>query len=102
MFKACILDGDNLIPKVVPQAFKSVEYIQGNGDALMNKLEKITYETKLEASPDWGSVCKTTSKYYTIADFELKERESRPGKKRHWECSRPLKPISRQILMPTE
>ncbi|TYH82621.1 hypothetical protein ES332_D02G074600v1 [Gossypium tomentosum] len=87
MFKACILDGDNLIPKILAQAFKSIEYIEGNGepgsikkvtfgegsqlkymkqkveavdkenfvyiysviegDALMNKLEKITYETKL-------------------------------------------------------
>ncbi|TYI92431.1 hypothetical protein E1A91_D02G070600v1 [Gossypium mustelinum] len=83
MFKACILDGNNLIPKILPHAFKSVEYIEGNGepgsirkkvealdkenfvyitegDALMNKLEKITYETKLEASPDGGSICKTT------------------------------------------
>ncbi|GMJ02089.1 MLP-like protein 423 [Hibiscus trionum] len=122
MFKACILDGDNLIPKVVPQAFKSVKYIQGNGepgsikkvtfgegsqfkymkqkveavdeenfaytysviegDALMNKLEKITYETKMEASPDGGSVCKTTSKYYTIGDFELKEEGIKAGKEK--------------------
>ncbi|XVF85366.1 hypothetical protein PTKIN_Ptkin17bG0111700 [Pterospermum kingtungense] len=89
MFKACILDGDKLIPKIAPQAFKSVEYIEGNGEpgsikkdtfgegsqfnyikqkvealekkfvytysviesnALMNTLEKITYETKLELS----------------------------------------------------
>ncbi|KAK8623905.1 hypothetical protein V6N13_065265 [Hibiscus sabdariffa] len=122
MFRACILDGDKLIPKVVPQAFKSVEYIQGNGepgsikkvtfgegsqfeymkqkvealdeekfaytysviegDALMNKLEKITYEMKMEASPDGGSVCKTTSKYYTIGDFELKEEGIKAGKEK--------------------
>ncbi|MFQ6628400.1 hypothetical protein Gotur_027619 [Gossypium turneri] len=50
------------------------------GDALMNKLEKITYETKLEASPDGGSVCRTTSKYYTIGDFELKEEGVKAGK----------------------
>ncbi|MBA0555630.1 hypothetical protein Golob_025795, partial [Gossypium lobatum] len=86
MFKACIVDGDTLIPKIVPQAFKTVEYIKGNGepgsikkvtfgegDALMNKLEKITYETKLEASPGGGSICKTSSKYYTIGDFEITE-----------------------------
>ncbi|KAL4313292.1 hypothetical protein GQ457_01G030230 [Hibiscus cannabinus] len=122
MFKACILDGDKLIPKVVPQAYKSVEYIQGNGkpgsikkvtfgegsqfeymkqkvealdeekfaytysviegDVLMNKLEKITYEMKMEASPDGGSVCKTTSKYYTIGDFELKEEGIKAGKEK--------------------
>ncbi|KAG4210493.1 hypothetical protein ERO13_A02G052600v2 [Gossypium hirsutum] len=120
MFKACILDGDTLIPKIGPQAFKSVEYIEGNveagsikkvtfgegsqfkymkqkveaidkenfvyiysvveGDALMNKLEKITYETKLEASPNGGAVCRTTSKYYTIGDFELKEEGIKAGK----------------------
>ncbi|KAE8701270.1 hypothetical protein F3Y22_tig00110548pilonHSYRG00663 [Hibiscus syriacus] len=147
MFKACILDGDNLIPKIIPQAFKSVEYIQGNGEPgsirnvtfaqvkgveylegnggpgsirkaalliirvaqrkrgykstapnplspfhlllnsvenhgssgsrprqlrvhysviegnpLMNKLEKITFEVKLEVSPYGGSICKSTSK----------------------------------------
>ncbi|XP_016690481.1 major strawberry allergen Fra a 1.06, partial [Gossypium hirsutum] len=120
MFKACILNGDTLIHKIVSQAFKSVEYIEGNGeagsikkvtfregsqfkymkqkveaidkenfvyiynvvegDALKTKLEKITYETKLEASPDWGSVCRTTSKYYTIGDFELKEDGVKAGK----------------------
>ncbi|MBA0612587.1 hypothetical protein Godav_013171, partial [Gossypium davidsonii] len=112
----------NLIPKIVPQAFKSVEYIEGNGepgsinkvtfgeesqfiymkqkvealdkknfvyiynviegDALMNKLEKITYETKLEDSPDGGSICKTTCKYYTVGDFELKEEGTKAGKEK--------------------
>ena len=31
MFKAAILDSDNLIPKVRPQAIKNVEIIQGEG-----------------------------------------------------------------------
>ncbi|KAK5840693.1 hypothetical protein PVK06_009596 [Gossypium arboreum] len=119
MFKACILDGDTLIPQILPEAFKSVEYIEGNGgagsikkvtfgegsqfkymkqkveavdkdkfvyiysviegDALMDKLEKITYETKLETSPNGGSVCKTTCKYYTIGEFELKEQREGTG-----------------------
>ncbi|KAG8499581.1 hypothetical protein CXB51_006247 [Gossypium anomalum] len=115
MFKACIVDGDTLIPKIVPQAFKTVEYIEGNGepgsiknqfnymkekvealdkdklvyrysviegDALMNKLEKITYETKLEASPGGGSICKTSSKYYTIGDFEITEEGIKAGKEK--------------------
>ncbi|XP_022761237.1 major allergen Pru av 1-like [Durio zibethinus] len=122
MFKACILDGDKLIPKVVPLAFKSVEYVEGNGepgsikkvtfgegsqfnyvkqkietldkenfmygysiiegDALMNTLEKITYETKLEPSSTGGSVCKTTSKYYTKGDFEIKEEGIKAGKEK--------------------
>ncbi|XVE90501.1 hypothetical protein DITRI_Ditri20bG0082700 [Diplodiscus trichospermus] len=122
MFKACILDGDKLIPKIVPKAFKSVEYIQGNGepgsikkitfgegsqfnymkekveaidkesmvysysviegDALMNKLEKITYDVKLEPSPSGGSICKTTSKYYTIGEFDIKEEAIKAGKEK--------------------
>ncbi|KAI8009467.1 Major strawberry allergen Fra a 1.06 [Camellia lanceoleosa] len=32
-FKALILNGDNLIPKLMPQAFKSIELIQGDGGA---------------------------------------------------------------------
>ena len=31
MFKAAILDSDNLIPKIMPQAIKSVEILQGEG-----------------------------------------------------------------------
>ncbi|CAK9145618.1 unnamed protein product [Ilex paraguariensis] len=33
MFKAFVLDGDTLIPKVLPQAIKSVEIIEGDGGA---------------------------------------------------------------------
>lgn len=31
MFKAAVLDADNLIPKVLPQAIKSVEVLEGDG-----------------------------------------------------------------------
>ncbi|KAK3444448.1 hypothetical protein EUGRSUZ_A00150 [Eucalyptus grandis] len=31
MFKAAILDADNLLPKVLPQAVKSVEVLEGDG-----------------------------------------------------------------------
>ncbi|KAI9193794.1 hypothetical protein LWI28_000231 [Acer negundo] len=31
LFKALVLDSDNLLPKIMPQAFKSVETIEGNG-----------------------------------------------------------------------
>lgn len=31
LFKAFILDADTLIPKVVPQAIKSVEILEGDG-----------------------------------------------------------------------
>ncbi|KAG4210486.1 hypothetical protein ERO13_A02G052201v2 [Gossypium hirsutum] len=103
----------NLIPKIVPQAFKCVEYIEGNGepgsikkvtfgeesqfnymkqkvealdkenfvyiysviegDALMNKLEKITYETKLEDYPDGGD---------PYARLLLKEEGIKAGKEK--------------------
>ncbi|KAL2469585.1 major allergen Pru ar 1-like [Abeliophyllum distichum] len=32
-FKASIVDSHNLIPKLVPQAIKSIEFVQGNGGA---------------------------------------------------------------------
>ena len=31
MFKAFVLDADNLIPKILPQAIKSVEVLEGDG-----------------------------------------------------------------------
>ncbi|KAE8685762.1 Pathoproteinsis-related protein 10.5 [Hibiscus syriacus] len=122
MFKACILDGDNHsqgvlgLLRVSRSQFKYMKqkvealdeenfaytYSVIEGDALMDKLEKITYATKLEASPDGGSVCKTSSTYIPLVTLSSRKRESRPEKRRHWECSRPLKPISRQIQMPTE
>lgn len=33
LFKAFVLDGDNLIPKIAPQAVKHVEILEGNGGA---------------------------------------------------------------------
>lgn len=31
LFKAMVLDADNLLPKIVPQAIKNVEVVEGNG-----------------------------------------------------------------------
>nr|QOL10867.1 pathogenesis-related 10 Que ac 1.0201 [Quercus acutissima] len=120
LFKAFVLDSDNLIPKVEPQAIKSTEIIEGNGgpgtirkitfgegshfkqakhrtdvldpenftysfsviegDALFDKLEKISTETKIVASPDGGSIVKTTSKYQTKGDIQLPDEQIREGK----------------------
>lgn len=33
LFKASVLDSHNLFPKLLPQAFKSTEILQGNGGA---------------------------------------------------------------------
>ena len=120
LFKAFILDADNLVPKVVPQAIKSTEILEGNGgpgtikkitfgessqykyvkhqvdaldadnftynysviegDALGDVVEKISYETKLVATPDGGSIIKSTSKYHTKGDHEIKEENVKEGK----------------------
>nr|AEF38450.1 allergen Mal d 1.04 [Malus domestica] len=122
LFKAFILDGDNLIPKIAPQAIKSTKIIEGDGgvgtikkvtfgegsqygyvkqrvngidkdnftysysmiegDTLSDKLEKITYETKLIASPDGGSIIKTTSHYHAKGDVEIKEEHVKAGKEK--------------------
>ncbi|KAA8549684.1 hypothetical protein F0562_001298 [Nyssa sinensis] len=50
------------------------------GDALMDKLEKICFEVKLEGSPNGGTISKMTSKYYTKDDFVLTEEEIKAGK----------------------
>ncbi|CAH2080514.1 unnamed protein product [Thlaspi arvense] len=40
-FKALILEGDNLIPKIMPQAFKSIDVIEGDGGA--GTIKKINF-----------------------------------------------------------
>ncbi|KAA8518140.1 hypothetical protein F0562_015614 [Nyssa sinensis] len=120
MFKVFVLDFDNLIPKILPQAIKSVEIIHGDGgagtiklitfgegsqfksvkhqvdridkdnftysysiiegDALMGILESISYEIKIEASPDGGSICKNSSKYHTKGDAQITEEQIKGGK----------------------
>lgn len=52
------------------------------GDALVENLEKITYEIKFESSPSGGTLSKVTSKYYTKGDFMLKEEDIKAGKEK--------------------
>ncbi|KAG6731695.1 hypothetical protein I3843_01G134400 [Carya illinoinensis] len=120
LFKSFVLDADNLIPKVVPQAVKSTEIIEGNGgpgtikkitfgegsqfkyvkhridaideancaynysviegDALSGIIEKISYEIKIVASPNGGSILKNISHYHTKGDHEIKEEHVKAGK----------------------
>uniref|UniRef100_A0A2N9EZS2 Bet v I/Major latex protein domain-containing protein n=1 Tax=Fagus sylvatica TaxID=28930 RepID=A0A2N9EZS2_FAGSY len=101
LFKAFVLDADNLIPKVAPQAIKSSQfnyvkhrideidnanftyaYTLIEGDAISETLEKISYEIKLVASPDGGSILKSTSKYHTKGDHEIKEDQIKAGKEK--------------------
>lgn len=41
MFQALVLDGDKLIPKIVPKAIKSVEIIEGDGGP--GSIKKLTF-----------------------------------------------------------
>ncbi|KAB1213902.1 Major allergen Pru av 1 [Morella rubra] len=41
LFKAFVLDADNLIPKVAPQAIKTSEIVEGNGGP--GTIKKITF-----------------------------------------------------------
>ena len=52
------------------------------GDALVENLEKITYEVKFESSPSGGTISKVTSKYYTKGEFMLKEEDIKAGKEK--------------------
>ncbi|GAY35790.1 hypothetical protein CUMW_018560 [Citrus unshiu] len=107
LFKALIVDSHNLIPKLMPQAVKSIEIFEGNqvkcsknrvdaldlenfsykyslieGDVLMDKLEKISYDVKFEPTADGGSKNTMTSTYYTKGNFVLTEEEIKEGKEK--------------------
>ena len=41
LFKAFVLDGDNLIPKIAPQAIKQVDILEGDGGP--GTIKKITF-----------------------------------------------------------
>ncbi|KAL2530615.1 Major allergen Pru ar 1 [Forsythia ovata] len=128
LFKALILDADNLIPKIAPQAIKNVEIIEGDGgpgtikqmnfaegmllkttfefkyvkhkidaldkenmsysytliegDALMNILESISYEIKIESSSEGGTKGKNISTYNTKPGVEIKEEDIKAGKEK--------------------
>ncbi|KAM1086588.1 hypothetical protein ACFX2B_012080 [Malus domestica] len=56
------------------------KYTMIEGDALGEKLESIAYEVKFEAASDGSSICKMTSTYNTIGEFEVKEEEIIAGK----------------------
>ncbi|KAH7513423.1 hypothetical protein FEM48_Zijuj12G0198300 [Ziziphus jujuba var. spinosa] len=122
LFKAFVLEGDNLVPKIAPQAVKSSEIIEGDGgvgtikkitfgegssfsyvkhkidaldkdnltysysliegDALSDKLEKISYESKFVATAEGGTIIKNNSKYHTKGDVEIKEEQVKEGKEK--------------------
>ncbi|PKI36896.1 hypothetical protein CRG98_042711, partial [Punica granatum] len=70
MFKAFVLDADAVIPKILPQAIKSVEVLEGDGGAGTIKLITL------------GEVCKNTSKYYTVGEVTIMEDQIKAGKEK--------------------
>ncbi|RVW39981.1 Major allergen Pru ar 1 [Vitis vinifera] len=99
--QALILEADSLLPKVVPQAIKSSQfkyvkhrideldkekmiykYTLIEGDALMDKIEYISYEISFEASPDGGCKSKNVSVYHLKPGVEIKEEEIKDGKEK--------------------
>ncbi|KAL0457454.1 UNVERIFIED_CONTAM: Major allergen Pru av 1 [Sesamum latifolium] len=52
------------------------------GDALMDKLDHITYEVKFEPYGFGGCICRITSEYYTKENVEIKEEDIELGKDR--------------------
>lgn len=52
------------------------------GDALSDTIEKIDYETKLVAAPHGGTIIKSTSKYHTKGNVEIKEEHVKAGKEK--------------------
>ncbi|XP_059292738.1 major pollen allergen Cor a 1 isoforms 5, 6, 11 and 16-like [Lycium ferocissimum] len=67
------------------------KYTLIEGEALIEKLEKITYEVKFQQSAS-GSISKVTSKYYIEGDFKLNESEQ--ARKRGWLCTKHWRPVS--------
>ncbi|XP_057433770.1 class-10 pathogenesis-related protein 1-like [Lotus japonicus] len=119
LYKALTIDGDSIIPKVIP-GFKSVETVEGDGGVgtikkltfvegaetknLLHKIEsideanfgyhysivggselpdtveKISFEAKLVAGSDGGSIAKLTVNYHTKGDASPSEEEIKAGK----------------------
>ncbi|OIW00133.1 hypothetical protein TanjilG_29123 [Lupinus angustifolius] len=68
--KIVVLDKDNLVCK----------YTLIEGDPLGEKFESITYNVKFEDTSNGGCLCKMTSIYNTIGDFDVKEEEVEEGR----------------------
>lgn len=60
----------------------SYKYSLIEGDVLMDKLEKISYDVKFEPTADGGSKNTMTSTYYTKGNIVLTEEEIKEGKEK--------------------
>ncbi|CBI22936.3 unnamed protein product, partial [Vitis vinifera] len=95
MFKASVLDADNLIPKILPQAIKNVEIIQGDGGpGTIKKIyfgegsqfKSVTHRVdgidKENFTYSYRSICKNISKYHTKDDAVIDEEQIKAGKEK--------------------
>ncbi|XP_059453138.1 pathogenesis-related protein STH-2-like [Corylus avellana] len=97
MFKALILDSHNICPKLMFSSIKSIEFVEGSGevgsikqnnftegegDALMEKLEYNRYELKFEGYGKGVCVCKMSSEYKAKEGIEIKEEDIELGNDR--------------------
>ncbi|KAJ7955169.1 Major allergen Mal d 1 [Quillaja saponaria] len=85
LFKALILEGNNLFTKVAPQVIKSIEVIEGDGG--VGSIKNVIFcdvinEAKFVPSPDGGSIVKNKSKFITKGDAEITEEEANSGNER--------------------
>ncbi|KAK7853419.1 major allergen pru ar 1 [Quercus suber] len=104
LFKAFVLDADNLIPKLAPMPLRVLKSLKEMGARnhqedhlwrsqfkyVKHRIDEIdqanfTYcYSVIEdcASPDGGSVLKNTSKYHTKGEQEIKEEKVMAGKEK--------------------
>ncbi|KAL0283750.1 UNVERIFIED_CONTAM: Major allergen Pru ar 1 [Sesamum angustifolium] len=101
MYKAVVLDSDTLIPKIMPQAIKNVEILEGDGSVGTVKLihfgegsqyksvkhhvdaldtENLTHSYSIVE--DGGCICKNRSIYHAKGGFELSEEKIKEGKEK--------------------
>ncbi|KAK3418037.1 hypothetical protein EUGRSUZ_H04018 [Eucalyptus grandis] len=73
MFKALVLESHNILPMIVPEGIKSVEFIEGEGG--VGSIKKTNY-----GETDSGCICKMTSEYHVKEGAELKEEDIKKGK----------------------
>ncbi|GJY64694.1 major allergen Pru ar 1-like protein, partial [Tanacetum coccineum] len=58
------------------------KYTLIEGMGISDKIEKVSYDIKFEASSDGGTTSKMTTTIYTHGDFGIKEEELKAGKEK--------------------
>jgi len=65
---------------LVDDANWAYNYSIVGGDSLSDTVEKISFEAKLSAGPNGGSIAKLSVKYFTKGDVTPSEEELKSGK----------------------